>query len=312
MSVGAGAIAAAALAAAAIAISGAGGSEGTESPSDRLAMAASRLDSGQAMRYLRRQVRLGPRPAGSDANRRLTRWIAKRYRSAGLRRVRIQRPHRNVVGRIPGRRRGAIVVGAHHDTWPGDPDFVGANDGASGVAVLLALARALPERMPGPKVVLAAFDAEEARPGRAFAADGARGSRQFVRIARRGGGSGVPRLRSIKAMILFDMVGDCNLSLPREAGSDERLYRRIARRGAPAVFAGSVGAIQDDHTPFADAGIPAVDLIDFQFGPGDRPGEWWHTTEDTLDTVCRSSLAAAGRPVERALRAWGRRAHAAP
>ncbi len=107
---------------------------------------------------------------------------------------------------------------------------MGANDGASGVAVLLELARDLPRRLEGPSLALVFFDAEESRgPGSdatAFARSGDRGSEQFVRYARRGGTDGSPPVAEIRAMVLFDMVGDCDLEIAREASSDPGLYRR--------------------------------------------------------------------------------------
>jgi Zn-dependent M28 family amino/carboxypeptidase len=195
------------------------------------------------------------------------------------------------------------VIGAHHDTKDAIPGFVGANDGASGVAVVLELARALPERLRGPSIHITLFDAEEARGDRPFAEDGARGSAQYVRYARRGGLQGSPPIEDVEAMVLLDLVGDCDLRIPREANSDAALYERFRDAalaldpeadGAP--FEGEADGVLDDHIPFARAGVPAVNLIDFEFGPGKSPGEWWHTTEDDLDKVCADSLAAVGRP----------------
>lgn len=234
--------------------------------------------------------------------------LAARLRRAGVLRVRIQRPHRNVVGVIPGTEPGAVVVGAHHDTKDSIPGFVGANDGASGVAVVLELARALRGRARGPAIHLALFDAEEARGDRPFTEDGARGSAQYVRYSRGGGRQGSPPLGEIREMVLFDLVGDCDLQIPLEANSDPALYDRF--RGAAleldpggdgAPFVGEADAVLDDHVPFAEAGVAAVDLIDFRFGPGPPPGRWWHTTEDDLDRVCPESLAAVGRPATVAL-----------
>ena len=93
------------------------------------------FDSERAFADLEAQVALGPRPAGSPANRRQARLLARRLRSAGVEDVRIQRPHRNVVGVLRGREPGFVVVGAHHDTKD-VPGLLGANDGASGVAVV--------------------------------------------------------------------------------------------------------------------------------------------------------------------------------
>jgi len=256
------------------------------------------FDQRRAFEDLRAQVELGPRPAGSRANRRQTRFLARRLRAAGVSDVKVQRPHRNVVGLIPGSRPGIVVVGAHHDTKDAIPGFVGANDGASGVAAVLEIARSLPKPAPGPSVAFALFDAEEARGDRPFEVDGARGSKQYVRYAqRRRGRQGAAPVKEMRAMILLDLVGDCDLQIPREANSNRSLYELL--KGGP--IRGTVGPIQDDHLPFAEAGVPAVDLIDFTFGPGPSPGAYWHTTEDTLDKVCPKSLGVVGRAVLRVL-----------
>jgi hypothetical protein len=96
------------------------------------------------------------------------------------------------------------------------------------------------------------------------------------------------------------MVGDCDLDVPLEGNSDPALYELFADAD-PETFAGRTFSIDDDHMPFLEAGIPAVDLIDFQYGPGPPPGEWWHTDEDTTDKVCPESLAAIGAAALEAL-----------
>ncbi len=198
------------------------------------------------------------------------------------------------------------MVGAHHDTKSGIPGFVGANDGASGVAVVLELARSLPSKLDGPSIQIALFDAEEARGNRPFEEDGTRGSEQYVRYARDGGRQGSPPLRSIRSMFLFDLVGDCDLQIPLEANSDPDLYALMASAseaadGDASPFEGNAGPIDDDHIPFVEAGIPAVDLIDFSYGPGGSPGAYWHTADDTVDKVCAESLDAVGEAAVRAL-----------
>ena len=261
------------------------------------------FDAARAFTDLEAQVKLGPRPAGSAANHTNAELIAGKLRDAGIEDVVIQRPWRNVIGTIPGSESDAILLGAHHDTKD-IPGFVGANDGASGVAVVLELARALPNRVDGPSVHFALFDAEEARGQRPFELDGTRGSRQYVRYANAAPGSresvqGTPALREIESMLLFDLVGDCDLQLPREALSDADLYDYIAiQAGAgDSPFGGITGPIGDDHVPFVEAGVAAVNLIDFTYGPGPSPGAYWHTSEDTLDKVCAENLAAVGEPV---------------
>jgi glutaminyl-peptide cyclotransferase len=281
-----------ALLAVAAAASGCGGDSGEGT--DPAAADRGRFDAQRAFADLREQVELGPRPAGSAASRELTVRLAVKLRRAGVREVRIQRPQRNVTGVLPGRGEGYVVLGAHHDTKDDvGPGFQGANDGASGVAVVLELARTLPRPLPGPSVAVALFDGEEARGSRPFARDGMRGSRQYVRLARRSG-QGTPPLAQIRAMVLFDMVGDCDLQVPRELNSDPGLYALFEQAAGGAPFGGVRGAIGDDHLPFLREGIPALDVIDFTFGPGGSPGEWWHTPEDTIDKVCPESLEAVG------------------
>ena len=279
-----------------LALGGCGSDSGSAgSPGGTPEPAAGAFDADRAYADVRAQVELGPRPAGSAANRELVAVLAAELEQAGATEVGVQEPHRNVVGVIEGSEPGYVVVGAHHDTKDIE-GFVGANDGASGVAVVLELARSLPSPLPGPSVAIALFDAEEARGDRSFESDGTRGSRQYVELAARGGegAQGAPPLEEIEAMVLFDLVGDCDLQIPRELSSDERLYELFAEAAGGEPFTGVTGAIADDHVPFLEAGIPAVDLIDFSFGPGGTPGAFWHTTEDAIDKVCPESLDAVG------------------
>lgn len=265
-----------------------------------LRRAAAAFDPRRAFDDVRAQVGIGPRAAGSAGGREEAALITRRLRDAGFRDVRVQDPLRNVVATLPGTAAETVVVGAHHDTKAGIPGFVGANDGGSGVAVLLELARVLPRPFPGPSITFAFFDAEEARGGRPFESDGTRGSRQFVERARAGeraARQGAPPLGGIDAMYLVDMVGDCGLQIPREAASDSSLYDRLQ---GPA-FAGESGEILDDQIPFVRAGIPAVDLIDFTYGPGGTPGAYWHTAQDSLAHVCPASLGQVGRALIGAL-----------
>lgn len=196
---------------------------------------------------------------------------------------------RNVVGVVPGRDpRRIVVVGAHYDTFD-LRGFVGANDGASGTAVVLQLARTIEPRQLRPTVVFIFFDGEEAPPGKEFLDHGLRGSRVAART-----------FRHARAMVLLDMVGDRNLSIPREAGSDRGLWSRLraasARAGVRGVFPPrSRGHILDDHVPFREAGVPAIDLIDFDYA-------CWHEPCDRLSRVSARSLDAVGETVLELLR----------
>ncbi|HXE99691.1 MAG TPA: M28 family peptidase [Solirubrobacterales bacterium] len=270
---------------------------GEDSGNGQSPAAGDRFDAQRAFRDLRAQVRIGPRPAGSATSREEVRLIGRKLREAGVTEVRVQHPRRNVIGHIPGESPGTVVVGAHHDTKD-IRGFVGANDGASGVAVLLELARGLPRRLPGPSIDLVFFDAEEAHDDKPFETDGARGSRQYFSYAQQGAVQGSAPVDEIRAMVLLDLVGDCKLGIPREVNSDSDLYQLFSdaaeEEPGPSPFVGTAGAVLDDHIPFVQAGIPSVDLIDLTYGPGPTPGSFWHTLRDNLAHVCPRSLDAVG------------------
>jgi Zn-dependent M28 family amino/carboxypeptidase len=197
-----------------------------------------------------------------------------------------------VVGVVPGRDpRRRVVVGAHYDTKH-IPGFLGANDGASGVAIVVQLARTIQPRTLEPTVVFILFDGEESPDdSRSFYESGLRGSKVAAKAFRRA-----------EAMVLLDMIGDPDLSLPLETSSDERLWaalRAAARRvGVASVFPSqTTGTIFDDHTPFLRAGVPAIDLIDFDF-------TCWHQLCDDLSKVSPRSLDAVGETVVEFLRAY--------
>lgn len=283
-----------------------------EDPADSSSLEVDAFDEARAFGHVETQVALGPRPTGSKANRKLVGYLVDSLRQAGAASITVQRPWRNVVATIPGTEPGTIVIGAHHDTKD-IPGFVGANDGASGVAVVLELARVFAADAPldGPSLSIALFDAEEARGDRPFEEDGTRGSLQYIDYAKVAV-QNAPRLETIKAMVLFDLVGDCDLQIPREAFSDRRLYDAFADAstevtgGSAAPFEDEAPGILDDHIPFLEADIPAVDLIDFTFGSSESPGPLWHTTGDTIDTVCPESIDAVGEAAVVAIGQIGR------
>ncbi|MGH9851742.1 MAG: M28 family metallopeptidase, partial [Blastocatellia bacterium] len=120
------------------------------------------------------------------------------------------------------------------------------------------------------------------------------GSRQMVERLKK-----EKQLDRVKAMILLDMIGDKDLTIPREEGSSKWLVDAIwgtaQQLGYTKQFpnrASSVG--DDDHMPFLRAGIPAVDIIDFEFGDGPQDNSYWHTEEDTLDKISARSLKIVG------------------
>ncbi len=241
-----------------------------------------RFDGDAAYASVMRQVALGPRPAGSAASRKLARRIRR-----ALPRGRFQPVPgglRNVIGVVGGRNpRRIVVVGAHYDTKDIE-GFVGANDGASGTAVLTQLARRVKPRRFRSTVVFIAFDGEESpagSPPERFEQDGLRGSKVAA-----------PGYRRARAMILLDFVGQTGLRLRREQLSDPALWVRLraaaGRAGVGRVFpAGTQGPIVDDHVPFLNAGVPSIDLIDFSY-------PCFHRTCDNLSQISSRSLDAVG------------------
>jgi len=162
--------------------------------------------------------------------------------------------------------------------------------------VLLEIARALAEHPPGLPVDLVFFDGEEAVLAWSDT-DGTYGSRS---LAARWQAAG--ELESIGAMILLDMVGDANLNIPRETNSttwiNDVVWDAARELGYEAQFPETAHAILDDHLPFLDAGVDAIDLIDFTYGPGNR---FWHSPFDTLDKISAESLGVVGRVVLQSL-----------
>ena len=277
----------------------AGGSSEPESaaapPATAAVKRANRFDSARAWKHLEHQVALGPRPAGSPQLAQLASYIRERIPRGRYEPVAGHPGLRNVVGRIPGAK-PAIVLAAHYDT-KNLPGFVGANDGAGGTAAVLEIARKLrkAERPKGaPEIRFAFFDGEEATDDtQPFEATALRGSRAYA--ARHG--------RETRALVLLDFVAEKGeMRIPQEAGSDERIWRRLRaaakRVGSQAAFPpGLVGQVTDDHTPFMRRGIPAVDLIDFTF-------ECWHKTCDDLSAVSERSLDLSGEAVLELMRTW--------
>ena len=272
-------------------IGGDDGADAAAGPAPRASV--NRFDGTRAWADLNMQVRLGPRPAGSAASRTLAERLRSRLPDGRFEDV--PGGLRNVVGSLPGRG-NPLVLAAHYDTKD-LPAFVGANDGASGTAVLLELVRDLKRsrRSGGPPLRFVFFDGEESPDDeRSFLETGLRGSKAYEQAHH--GETG--------ALVLLDFVGDRELSLRREGSSDKGIWSRLrtaARRvGVGRVFPDkSQGVIYDDHTPFVNAGVPAVDLIDFDYA-------CFHKTCDDRAHVSARSLDAVGEAVLEMVRRWPR------
>ncbi len=208
----------------------------------------------------------------------------------------------NIFGVINPNGKPRIMISAHWDTRPtADNDFElanrnkpipGADDGASGVAVLIQLAKALHNEHPKCGIVLAFWDGEDWGPGedRMYL-----GSRYFA--------DNPGPLRPDQS-ILLDMVGQKDVVLEREGWSDSQypklvdaVWSSAASAGEGAIFQQSVGeAINDDQIPLARGlHVPSIDIIDFNYA-------YWHTLQDTPDKCSRKSLEAVGKTLEQYVR----------
>lgn len=258
-----------------------------------------------------RLVEISPRDSGTANAAYAAQWIAQELREIGLRPVADTWRERtatgpmifsNVYAELPGETEHLIVIGSHFDTKSGiAPDFQGANDGGSSTGLALELARVLHQQAPRLRhtIRFAFFDGQECvvsyRPD-----DGLHGSKRMARqLARK-----LPD-RPVVAVLVIDMVGDRNLTLqvPRNVTP---WLARIALDSAtvaeyPLLTIGR-GAILDDHWPFIELGMPAVVLIDFEYGSAPGRNDYWHTPEDTLDKLSPDSLWTTGRIVLEMLR----------
>lgn len=256
---------------------------------------AAAFDSARAWEHLRAQVAIGPRVAGTPANAQTRQYIIKTLAASGIQAVErpfdARTPHgvvkmANVVATLKGERPERIIIASHFDTKLfKEFAFVGASDAASSTAALLELGRALKDRPRPFTIELLFLDGEEAVVEWS-ATDSTYGSRHYVQAAKADGS-----LASIKALILLDMIGDRDLNIRRETNSTRWLtdiiWATAARLGYARHFPQDAMAVEDDHLPFLEAGVAAVDIIDLDY-------PHWHTATDTLENVSERSLKVVG------------------
>ncbi|MBN1888037.1 MAG: M28 family peptidase [Thermoflexales bacterium] len=249
----------------------------------------------RAYEHVLAQVEINPRHTGSPGGWATGDYIIKSLESNAWR-VRTQEfdymgvRARNIVGTVG--QGPQIIVGAHYDTRkradhdPVSPDapVPGANDGASGVAVLLELARVLDKAKLQNQVELAFFDAEDN--GYLDGWEWIVGSSYFAQ-----------HLDAQPAVVIIvDMIGDADQQVYWERNSNAEWNQRIWQVAASLGYQDYLmpyfkHSMLDDHTPFLARGIPAVDMIDFDY-------PYWHTTADTADKVSPASLERIGRTLQ--------------
>jgi glutaminyl-peptide cyclotransferase len=260
------------------------------------AKTTSSFSAQQAMQDVQYQVSLGDRIPGSAGHAKVVAWIQAELARAGWtseiqESTMMGHPIQNIVGRQQGTTtpdQPWVILGAHYDTRiyaDHDPDpqkrtqyVPGADDGASGVAVLLGLARSLPRTLPV-RVWLLFIDAEDN--GNIPGWDWLLGSQAFVSSL----------TSKPDAAVIVDMVGDKDLNIYLEKNSNPVLSAEIwaeaARLGYKQFIPLPKYSMLDDHTPFLQEGIPAVDIIDFDY-------PYYHTNSDTPDKVSGESMKAVG------------------
>jgi len=273
-----------------------GGAQAPQAQAASAQRAKMTFDGSRAYDYLRNIVAFGPRPPGSAALEQTRQYIKKELKALGidtveqafdadtpLGRFRMV----NLIARIPGASPDRIVFAGHYDTKLfREFRFVGANDAGSSTAFLIEWARVLKSRPNAFTSELLFLDGEESLRTDWLDPDNRYGSRHYVRTAQHDGS-----VKQIRAMILVDMIGERDPRFKRESEStrwlEDLIWRAAKRLKHGEVFVDEEMAIEDDHYPFLRAGVPAVDIIDLDYGP-------WHTAGDTLDKVSARSLQVVG------------------
>lgn len=239
---------------------------------------------------------IGPRPSGSPGIRQAQEYIRTQLQSFGcsveedsfeastpVGRIAMK----NIVAKIPGASANVVLLLTHYDTLR-KADFVGANDGGSSTGLMLEMARLLCGQKGGVSIWITFLDGEEAVVEWSDT-DGTYGSRQMAaRLAL------TNELKRVKAVVLADMIGDRDLGLRRESNSTgwltDLVWSTAKRLGYGKHFLSESLAIEDDHIPFLRRGVPAVNLIDFEYPA-------WHTPADTLDKLSARSLGVVGHVI---------------
>jgi Zn-dependent M28 family amino/carboxypeptidase len=269
------------------------------------------FDSVRAMQYVKEMVAVGPRPLGSANHKKVEDFITSRLKGDVVENDAFTAdtpegkfPVRNIIAKFPGTRDGIIVVASHYDTnYPlRNTSYVGANDGASSSALLLEFANELRgRRLEGYSVWLVWDDAEEAmKPDTemAFEKDSLYG---IAHLAQKWQNDGT--LKSVKAFLLADMIGDADLNIDRDLNStpwlEDVVYEAATRLGYQSHFFARNNQVTDDHIPFMQKGVACADLIDFDYGYNNV---FWHTPQDTPDKLSPKSLEIVGSTILETIR----------
>jgi glutaminyl-peptide cyclotransferase len=257
------------------------------------------FNSARAMQYTREIVALGPRPIGSANHKKLENYILAHLKNDQVEDNAFTAdtpegkfPVRNIIAKFPGTREGVIVIAGHYDTnYPlRNTGYVGANDGGSSTAILLELANQFRgKKREGYSVWLLWTDGEEAVKEWTDT-DSLYGVRHLADKWQKDG-----TIKTIKAFLLADMIGDADLNVDRDTNStpwlEDMVYQAATQLGYQSHFFARAINVQDDHLPFVAHGVPSADLIDLDYGYGNV---FHHTPQDTLDKLSPKSLEIVG------------------
>lgn len=271
------------------------------------------FDQNHAFDLLKEQVDFGPRYPGVDAHEKTAQFILDQLKpyadgtsvqsftkTIDGKKIKLQ----NVIAYFRPKAKKWVLLAAHWDTRPIADQEVnldlqkkpipGANDGASGVAVLLELARVFSKQTPDIGVMMVFFDGEDYATLPPSQSTMFLGSEYFAANLDK---SAVVSGKNIKFDygILLDMIGDKDLNIYQEVNSArvapsvvKKIWATAKSLGYEEQFIPESGySISDDHLPLIEAGIKCIDIIDFNYGP-------WHTLDDTTDKCSAKSLKVVG------------------
>lgn len=260
------------------------------------------FDQTRSFADLKTQVAFGPRYSGSEGYPKMVDWLVKTLTESSGVPAKKQEftakpggktlPMSNVYAHINPEAKTQILLCAHFDTRPTADEEIdpakqkqaipGANDGASGVAALLELARVLKAKPPTCGIQIVFFDGEDYGPGEAEMYLGAKAWAKSL-----------PLPKPTYA-ILIDMIGDKSQQIYREQSSqsfapeiNDKVWNAASALNMSSFQNTVKYTISDDHIPLQAVGIKAIDLIDFDYGP-------WHTLDDTVEQCSAESLRTVG------------------
>jgi Zn-dependent M28 family amino/carboxypeptidase len=289
----------------------------SKSDAPATAVTTTDFDADSAMSYARQQVAFGPRIPNTEAARKTGDWIVGKLKGTADTVLEQTWTHttakgeklalRNIFARFRPNEKNRVLYLTHWDTRPvadSDPDpanrtkpFDGANDGASGVGLLLAIADALKKTPPGVGVDLLFVDGEDWGDFGPPDVDVLIGSEYFA--------AHLPSA-DYKPLygVLFDMIGDQDLAIYQEGNSInaapevvQKVWGQAKQMGYESTFIPQAqNTITDDHVPLIKAGLRVIDVIDLDYGPKNASGVgvWHHAVADKMEHVSAKSLKIVG------------------